>query len=64
MSNRGKKITWPVAAVLIAFAVCATLTAIFAPADSVAALLSGEGLVATLIAAYLRSPRDVIGGGE
>lgn len=54
-------ITWPVALVLTAFLAVVGATLIWAPADTVRWAVSGEGLVAVLIAAYLRSPRDVAG---
>jgi hypothetical protein len=55
-----RKITGPIAAIVCTAIVALAATLIYAPEDVRGALLAAEGLAATLIAAYLRSPRDVI----
>lgn len=57
-----KHLTWPLAAVLIAYGGMATAIAIWAPEDVRSSLLATDGLVAAIILYYVRSPRDRRGG--
>lgn len=50
--------TWPIAAVLIAGAVCFAAIVMFAPPETQTLLFGANGLVWSIVAAYLRSPRD------
>lgn len=51
-------LTWPVVALLLGGGVVFALVAIFAPEGARELLFGAHGLIATLVALYLRSPRE------
>lgn len=59
MEKLSKLMTWPMVALLIGGGVVFALTAVFAPPDVREVLFGANGLLSTVIAYWLRSPREM-----
>lgn len=60
MSKLKEWMTWPIAAVVIVGGLIFGAIVIFAPADARTELIGANGLLWTLVASYLRSPRETV----